>query len=199
MDKLKLKEIASIQMGYAFRSRLELDNQGNVNVIQMKDIKGNGVIDLTELTRVNIPYIKEHHWVKDNDIILRSRGRTTTSAIVKNAFNILIVTAPLLVIRTNSNLILPAYLAWFINQPSSQIYLSSHARGSSVLMVSIEAVSLLEVILPSLGLQRKVVELSNLADKEQELLKLLAAKRQQYINRVLMQMTKKGIEGENNG
>lgn len=36
--KMKIKKLATVQMGYSFRSRLEASEGGGVAVIQMKDL-----------------------------------------------------------------------------------------------------------------------------------------------------------------
>lgn len=189
-----LKQIASVQMGFPFRSRLDSDNKGNVSVIQMKDITENGRFDSDNLIRTNLNHIEERHLIKMGDIVLRSRGQTNKCALVNKDIGTTVVSAPLLIIRVSSGAVLPAYLAWYINQPTTQNYLASHARGTSVPMISKQIVEPLPVTVPSIKCQRKIVELSDMAKKEQELLKQLAMKREQYLSQLFMQL----LQGENN-
>lgn len=60
---MKLKQLASIQMGYPFRSRLERSEEGNVSVIQMKDIDEHSRLRTADLVRVLMPEVKGHHFV----------------------------------------------------------------------------------------------------------------------------------------
>ena len=51
---MNLGELAEIQMGYPFRSRLEHDPQGDVTVIQMKDIDDANLLHADEAIRVTL-------------------------------------------------------------------------------------------------------------------------------------------------
>lgn len=191
---VNLNQIASVQMGYPFRSRLERDNKGNVSVIQMKDITENGRFDSDNLIRINVNHIGERHLIKMGDIVLRSRGQTNKCALINKDTSVTVVTAPLLVIRIPGNSVLPAYLAWYINQTTTQNYLANHARGTSVPMINKQVVEQLPVTVPSVECQQKIVYLNDMVEKEQDLLKQLAMKREQYLSQLLMQL----LQGENN-
>ena len=191
---VNLKQIASVQMGYPFRSRLERDNKGNASVIQMKDITEEGRFNSDNLIRTNLDHIEERHLIRIGDIVLRSRGQTNKCALVNKDTGITVVTAPLLVIRILGNSLLPTYLAWYINQSTAQNYLTSHARGTSVPMINKQVVEQLPVTVPLIESQQKIVDLNDMLEKEQSLLEQLAMKREKYISHLLMQL----LQGENN-
>jgi restriction endonuclease S subunit len=187
-----LKQIGPVQMGYPFRSRLEGDIRGNVRVIQMKDITEDGRFDSDNLIRTNLNHFEERHLIKIGDIVLRSRGQTYKCALINEDTGIAVVTAPLLVVRISGNSVLPAYLAWYINQSTAQNYLTSHARGTSIPMVSKQVVERLPVTIPSIKCQQSIVNLSDMIEKEQDLLKQLSMKRQQYLSQLLLQILQGG-------
>lgn len=184
--KAILKDIASIQMGYSFRSRLESKESGNVAVIQMKDLMDNNTVDLSNLISIENENFSENHYVKKGDLIFRSRGLTATSAIVADNPDTAVLSAPLLRIRVAKPDIIPEYLNWFIRQLPAQAFLASHAKGTTQKMISKEALGALEVIIPSLEKQKAIVALAGLAEKEQSILKNLAIKRKQYISAILI-------------
>ena len=62
--KSTLKDIASIQMGYSFRTRIESMDSGAVAVIQMKDLTDQNRVDCSALARVDMEKPKEHHLAK---------------------------------------------------------------------------------------------------------------------------------------
>jgi restriction endonuclease S subunit len=194
INVFELKQIASVQMGYPFRSRLEHDNKGNVSVIQMKDITENGHYDSDNLSRITLPHVNGRHSIKIGDIVLRSRGQTNKCALINKDVGMAVVTAPLLIIRVSGDSVLPAYLSWYINQSTAQNYLASHSRGTSVPMINKQVIEQLPVTIPSLECQQKIIDLNEMAEKEQELLKQLAAKREKFLSQVLMQL----LQGENN-
>jgi hypothetical protein len=186
--KVKLKDIALIQMGYSFRARLESMDTGTVSVIQMKDLTYQNRVDSNALVLVDMEKPKEHHLVQPGDLIFRSRGLTTTSAILLDDPGTAVVAAPLLRIRVKDRKILPEYLNWFIGQRPAQIYFSSQAKGTTQKMISKEALEGLEVFVPPLGRQRAIISMASLAEKEQQLMEKLAEKRRQYVSTTLIRL-----------
>jgi restriction endonuclease S subunit len=186
--KVKLKKIASVQMGHSFRSRLEPDPDGNTSVIQMKDLTQDNRLDDQGLVQVDIKDLKPHHRVEKNDIAFRSRGQTNTAALLDLNLNDAVIAAPLLRIRVESDSIIPAYLCWFINQPSSQSVLQSKATGTAMKMIGKPAIEEIEVVLPSLEIQKRIIELNELSMDEQKIMKILAEKKGVLIEGILMQL-----------
>jgi len=186
--KMKIKKLATVQMGYSFRSRLEAFEGGGVAVIQMKDLLDDNTVGCDDLVRINMEAMKDHHLAQRGDLVFRSRGHVTTAAVLLEDPGKAVVAAPLLRIRvTKPDKILPEYLNWYISQRDAQIFLTSRAKGTVQKMISKQAIEDLEVALPSLEEQRSIVELALLSAREQTLLHTLADKRGHYISTVLMQ------------
>ncbi|NOY69981.1 MAG: restriction endonuclease subunit S [Deltaproteobacteria bacterium] len=189
--KIKIKKLATVQMGYSFRSRLETSEGGGVAVIQMKDLLDNNTVSCDGLVRINMEAMKEHHFAQKGDLVFRSRGHVTTAAVLLEDPGKAVVAAPLLRIRvTTPDKILPEYLNWYISQRDAQIFLTSRAKGTVQKMISKQAIEDLEVALPSLEQQKNIVELASLSAREQTILNTLAEKRKQYISTILMQYAK---------
>jgi restriction endonuclease S subunit len=132
--------------------------------------------------------VKERYLVRPQDLVMRTRGQITTAAEVNQDLGMAVVSGPLFRIRVESDMVLPSYLTWYINQPAAQAYLTSRAKGTSVQMISKRAVEEMEMPLPSLEEQRKIMELAGLAAREQRLLRQLAEKRKQYMETILLQL-----------
>lgn len=188
---MKIKELATVQMGYSFRSRLEAAEDGGVAVILMKDLLDDNTVGCDGLVRINMEAMKDHHLAQRGDLVFRSRGSVTTAAVLLEDPGKAVVAAPLLRIRvTKPEKVLPEYLNWYISQRDAQIFLTSRAKGTVQKMISKQAIEDLEVVLPSLEKQKNIVELATLSAREQTLLHALADKREQYISTVLMQFAK---------
>ncbi len=187
--KVKLGNIATVQAGYSFRTRLESLDIGAVAVIQMKDLTSANCVDCNELARVDMEMLKEHHLVRPGDLIFRSRGLIHNSALLVDDPGHAVLAAPLLRIRVRSSKVLPKYLNWYISQQPAQAYLTSCAAGTALKMISKQSLENLEVDIPSVAQQRLIVELAALAEEEQRIMKKLAEKRTQYISKTLLQLT----------
>ncbi len=189
--KIKIKKVATVQMGYSFRSRLEAAEGGSVSVIQMKDLLDDNTVGCGDLMKIDMEAVKEHHLARKGDLVFRSRGHIATAAALLDDPGNAVVAAPLLRIRvTKPDKVLPEYLNWYISQRDAQIFLTSMAKGTVQKMISKEVIEDLEVALPSLGKQKHIVELASLVAREQALLHALAGKREQYISTILMQLAK---------
>lgn len=189
--KMKIKKLATVQMGYSFRSRLEASEGGGVAVIQMKDLLDDNTVGCDDLVKIDLDAVKEHHLAQRGDLVFRSRGHVTTAAVLLEDPGKAVVSAPLLRIRvTKPDKVFPEYLNWYISQRDAQIFLTSRAKGTVQKMISKQAIEDLEVALPSLEKQKNIVELAMLSAREQTLLHTLADKREQYISTVLMQFAK---------
>lgn len=184
--KIALKEIALIQMGYSFRTRLDSTDTGRIYVIQMKDLTDLNRVDISGLVSIDMETPKGRHLVSPGDLIFRSRGLSSTSAILTENPGLAVVAAPLLRIRITSQEILPEYLNWFIGQPPAQAFFTSRADGTAQRIINKETLENLEVFVPPLEKQKKIVALASLMDREQEIMEKLAAKRRQYLLATLM-------------
>ena len=185
--KNKLKDIALVQMGLSFRSRIEPDTDGNVAVIQMRDLIKDK-LDYGNLMTININGINERHLVKYKDMIFRSRGKTTTATIIDKEPGRTVVAAPLFLIRTTSEKVLPEYLYWFINLSSSQAFLHSRATGTAMTMIGKSVLDALEIPLPNLETQEQIVTLADLLDKEQKLMRDLAEQKEKLVKAIQMRL-----------
>jgi len=64
----KLKDISEISTGVTFRMRLEHATDGNVSIIQMKDLGDDHTVKLNELVKFKIESPKQRQYVKKFDI-----------------------------------------------------------------------------------------------------------------------------------
>lgn len=175
--KVKLKQIANIYSGVTFRSRIEATNSGDVRVIQMKDLGGDNVVHLQNTICIENVQPKPHQLVKQGDIIFRSRGQTTTAALIAEQCEKTIVAAPLFKVRPDQSQVTPNYLLWYINQLSTQNYLNSQALGTMLKMISLQSLENLDIYLPAIEKQKLISKINDLALKEQSLLENIKEKR----------------------
>jgi len=74
--------MATVQMGYSFRSRLEASEGGGVAVIHMKDLLDDNTVGCDDLVKIDLDAVKEHHLAQRGNLVFRSRGHVTTAAIL---------------------------------------------------------------------------------------------------------------------
>ncbi len=181
-----LVDIAEVRMGYSFRSRLETDAEGDVVVIQMKDIDDANLLHPEGLARIQMPDLKDRHLVQVGDLLFRSRGVTNSASLVGGGIGRAVLAAPMLLIRPRTEIVEPAYLQWFINHPATQAVLAGQAAGTAVKMIGKGVLDNLKVVLPPLERQRLIVEVAQLASREAALLDELRGRRKALLEGILL-------------
>ena len=181
-------------MGFPFRSRVKHDAAGDVAVIQMKDIDDTNLLHIESAIKTALPGAKAHHLLREGDLLFRSRGRSNSAALVPLNIGRAVLAAPMLLIRPHLDVVLPAYLCWLINSPDMQAQLAAMSEGTSVRMISTEALKNIELPLPDLKRQQRIVETAELSNREQALIEEIASQRQRLITNILMQFAQKADE-----
>jgi restriction endonuclease S subunit len=184
---LTLKNIATIRTGYPFRGAVELDPNGNTQVIQIKDITSDNNLSEANLARTNIKNLKETYLVQLNAVLLIARGERRQAVAITKKIENTIAGHQFFVITPNPNVkVLSEYLAWYINQKPAQKYLEQHSKGTNVVLVTKEVLEALPIALPFLEVQKKIVHIYQLSLKEQELLNAIKEKRSKLIEVLLI-------------
>ncbi|RLJ03698.1 MAG: hypothetical protein DRP08_03220 [Candidatus Aenigmatarchaeota archaeon] len=184
--KARLSEIVEIKSGYLFKSRIVNDPYGQVRVIQLKDIDDNGAIYMNKLLTVSDKEVKGADFLRKGDIIFKSKSARYTAAVFNDDSNNAIITVHFFLLRLKTDQILPAYLAWYINQKPAQRYFKTKAGGTRIPIVTKKILEELEVSIPSLPTQEKIVAVNNLFMEEKKLLTELREKRQILVNTSLL-------------
>ena len=97
--KTKLKDIANIQLGYSFRTKIQKEFTGKIQIIQMKDLTNNFRVNLDDLDKTDLDDYGNRHLMQKGDLIFKARGNDTTACFLENDVQNTILAAPLLKIR----------------------------------------------------------------------------------------------------
>lgn len=186
-----LKKIADIRTGYSFRTKIESDLEGNVLVVQLRELSERNIIDITTAVRISMSEISENYLIQKKDLIFRSRGMDSTAAIMNMDADNVIISAPFQRIRISKPLeIIPEYLLWYINSKEAQTYFTANKTGTSVSMISTAVLADLPVVVPSLEIQKQIIEINTLAVKEIELQEELIKKKKLLTETVLLNVVR---------
>ena len=181
--KKKLKNIVDLRTGYQFRGMVEPDKDGDIDVIQIKDVDDRQEVDVSDLTSVTLEK-PERHLVEPGDVLFLSRGRRMYGTVVPELERDTVVSSYFFILSPKNNKVFPRYLAWFLNEPGFQRRLNSFVRGSQMPLVSRTDFAELSVNIPDLHTQQQIVRLNELMLKEAQLLDQLKSKRAELIEGV---------------
>lgn len=168
-----LGEVARIQTGFTFRSRIEDAPDGQFRVVQGKDIRPDFSLDADSLTRIHLPERSRpdpEKWVKSGNILVMTRGDHNYAVFIETALPPTVTQNSFCTLHvTDESVLLPDYLATILNQPTLQARLKALRSGSSIPNITLGALKNLEIPLPPLPIQREIVTLSRLIYREKVL------------------------------
>lgn len=183
---VELGDLATIRSGYQFREGVKPDPDGKVPVLQMKDVRDGQFIPRDGLVRVRFNGDFGPYLVRRGDVLFLSRGSRPFAVAVEDDWEDTIAANYFYIVRPRTDVVVPAYLAWYINQPPAQAKLKPAHVGSVMQIIPKSAFEKLTIELPPLDVQRRIVEVARLARREGQLLEELREARQKLAAEVCL-------------
>ena len=110
------------------------------------------------------------HVLQKDDILVASKGYDRFAVICKDLPQPAVASSMFIVLHIKDiDIILPEYLAWFINHPKTQTILSGSSKGTALPSVTKDDVGKLEILIPSVEKQKSVLKVYYLFQKERQL------------------------------
>ena len=183
---MRLAALSDIHSGYTARGRLDPLPEGGVPALQLRDVGTDGQAPGPNFQRYDLGKLSERYFVRGGEVIFRSRGQPNAAAAIRDPLpEPVVVIVPLVIVRPDRDRVLPEYLAWAINQPDAQRRLGAEAQGTSLRMIPMAVLENLEIAVPDLPMQKRIVEIDALARQEGQLLRQLAARRETLVSAIL--------------
>lgn len=191
---MEIGQLADIQFGYQVRKRKpELFSlNGSHSLIQIKDINELGDLCTEQLSKITPGSNVKRYLVTKNDILFLSRGPKSIAITITKPLKNTLASYYFYILRTDPKRVLPEYLAWFINQPSTQAFFESTSQGSLMKTIPKSTFEELEVQLPSLKIQKAITELDALQKKEAVAMDHLIRSRKRLINGLALKAALQG-------
>jgi hypothetical protein len=187
-----LSKLAKIQSGHHSRGKIEPREDGSHLILQARDVDVHRLTYRSEsLIRFN-PVMSRTDWIlKTGDILFMARGARNFSLLLQQLPNSLLAAAYFFIVRVSNKVILPGYLCWYLNQYPVEHYLNRHSgRGVHMPVVRRSVLENIEVPVPTLEIQKKIVEMEKLMREEQVLLNKLSEKRKELVTEACLQAVK---------
>lgn len=184
--KKRINQIAEIKSGFLFKTGIRPDRDGNVSIIQLKDVDNRGNLNFAGIQKVAIENYNASDCVKPGDILFKAKTNHPVSALVSRDLGKAIATAHYFILRLNTVDVLPGYLAWYFNQRPAQIYFSTYAGGTRIQVITKQVLGNLEVVIPDLVVQKKIEKVYGLRCREGKLLEALKEKKEKLVSAQLM-------------
>lgn len=180
-----LREVAHISLGHPFRGAVPEVPNGTVHVVQVRDVNPTGLTRCDTLLRTEVDSRKEPDWLRDQDILFVTRGAVPYAGLMTNPPVRTVCSSHIYVVRVfKTDLLLPAFLAWQLNQVPVRRFLRQSAEGSNQLSIRRTVLDSIAIRIPPLDQQRTVVEMQHAASAEREAMEALIKSREVQLEAV---------------
>lgn len=174
-----LSEVADVRLGHPFRGAVPEVEGADVRVVQIRDLSRGGLKDCDALLRTELRGRKEPDWLRGEDVLFVAKGWNAFAAPMQGVPERTVCSQHMYVVRVKEpGTVLPAFLAWQLNQPPVQRYLRQSAEGSHQLSIRRAVLDATRIRIPPIEQQRFVVEVERLARAEREALQKLIKNRE---------------------
>lgn len=168
----KLSQLADIVSGYTFRGSIENDPNGDIFVLQAKNIQTNRDIeDISDFTTISDKSLRNPYLLQYNDILLVSRGSGLGSfrsaVFISNELKVM-PSSSVHVIRIQDVTVLPKYVSLYLNSEIGQKALSQIVTGASYIQsILVKNLIDFEIPIPPIHTQKSIIALhENITDQE---------------------------------
>lgn len=178
--------ISDLFSGFSFRTKVENDPKGDLHVIQMKDLENNYSSIKPDLIKVSSEKISSKFFLQKGDVLFIAKGSNNYALEYNLELKKAIAASAFFIIRPDQTRVVPAYLAWYINQPPVQQYLKENMAGTYIPNINKGTIEGITVALPPIDIQRKIVTVDNLKKREKLLMSLIMEKRELGVSAALL-------------
>lgn len=190
---MKLEKLSIIRIGLPLARKkgdIHDDHYFRYKTVTLKAFSSTGQLLHDELDEfIANEELNDSYITQEGDILVRLREPNTAVYIDERSVGLLI--PALMAIIKPKKEVNSSYLTHYINSNEAQKRLHKELQGTTIQMLKASELADLEVSLPSLHTQEKIVSILNLANQEIELLDELKTLKTQFRNEILDTILKK--------
>lgn len=184
--KTLIKSITNIQTGLFAKPA----GVGEVVYLQSKNFDEYGQLHSELHPDLVADGISEKHLLKDGDVLFAAKGTKNFAAVFENHNEPSVASTSFFVIRPTDNKVLPQFLAWFLNNPTTQNLLKGQAIGTSIPSISKQVLENLEITVPDIETQKAILQITKLRNKEKSLKQEIETLREKQIQQQIINAIK---------
>jgi len=181
-----LKNLTNIQTGFFAKPA----GFGDLVYLQSKHFDENGQLHAVLQPELLADGISEKHLLKDGDVLFAAKGTKNFAAVFENHNEPSVASTSFFVIRPTNNKVLPQFLAWFLNNHTTQTLLKGQAIGTSIPSISKLVLENLEIPVLEIKTQKAIIEISKLRNKEKSLKQKIETLREKQIQQQIINAIK---------
>lgn len=163
--KTALSQIATLQSGVFAKP----DKDGEVFYLQAKHFNEEGVLSQVLYPELKLSGKVKKFLLQDGDVLFAAKGAKNFAVTYRSEYGPAVASSTFLVVRLNKKfmpLLLPDFLAWYMNNPKNMGKLKSAATGTSMPSISTSVLKDMEIAFPSVAKQQTILKIQALRTKE---------------------------------
>ncbi|MBW7868281.1 MAG: restriction endonuclease subunit S [Brumimicrobium sp.] len=163
--KVKLNKIARIRSG----AYIKPEQSGDYLYLQIKHFI-DGTLDRENLfLDIKKENVSESHVLTPREVIFAAKGDYNFAFVYTEDLPPAVASTSFFVLTLKNENVLPEYLAWFINRPDSIGKMTALNNGKMMISISKQILGDLEIDIPTIEIQRKIVAIASLRKKENKI------------------------------
>ena len=160
-----LQDIATIKSGVFVKP----GGDGEVVYLQANDLNDDGILNKTLFPSLTLDEKISKHLIQPGDILFARSSKIIATTFTLSTLAVCSTSFFIIRLREPES-ILPEYVTWFINSPSTQQVLRGQAAGTSdMISISKKAIEAIEIAVPDIEKQLAILKISALRLKEKSL------------------------------
>ena len=184
--KTLIKDITHIQTGLFAKS----SGIGELVYLQSRHFDEFGQLHSVLHADLMAEGVSEKHLLKNGDVLFAAKGTKNFAAVFENHNEPSVASTSFFVIRPTDNKVLPQFLAWFLNNPTTQNLLKGQAIGTSIPSISKQVLENLEITVPDIETQKAILQITKLRNKEKSLKQEIETLREKQIQQQIINAIK---------
>ena len=185
--ELRLCDIADIRSGHPFRGTVKQYENGDVNVVQVRDTEATGEINQYTMVETVLNTKKKPDWLQNGDVLFVAKGARHYSVLVEQVLEHTVCSPHFFMMRLKpefKDVIAPDFLCWQLNQQPAQRYFKATAEGSMYLSIRRQVLENVPIKVLEFGKQKQLAAMHRCGVREQRVLQKLIENRQQQLEAI---------------
>lgn len=185
----KLGQIAGIRSGHTLRGAITPDPEGDVRLLQIKDLDQDWQFNHKVLPTVVWEQRIAPPFLEQGEIVVAARGNRNLAIVYRGQVPVVPTSQFLIVsIKRKESEIAPEYVCWLLNHPTIQQWF--HRSGTNIQLITKSALLDVAIPVPPIETQLQLIELQRIWQKEDQLINRLQKNRHQLELGILQKLLK---------
>lgn len=166
---LRITNVSTLSSGHPFRGKIPEKSGGGVRVVQMKDVSSENGICWSSVVETELTGKKQPDWLMKGDVLFAARGSRNYAVMIDQDKEQIVAAPHFYILRVKTQMLLPEFLVWQLNQKPLQNYFNSAAEGTLTKSVRRSILEKTEITVLPIEKQRQILGLHETLLREKKL------------------------------